>query len=86
MTRPLKLPHAIPARTPYVSDHAVLRWLERHLEFDIEAIRASILTPERQEAIRCGVARIHCPAEGVTLCIADDGTVKTVLPIKDRKR
>lgn len=86
MSRSLKMPHAVPARHPNVSDHAVLRWLERHLDMDIEAVRASILTPARREAILCGAVHIHRPAEGVTLCIAEDGTVKTVLPIRHRRR
>lgn len=86
MTRPLPMKPAQPPRRPTVSDHAVLRWLERYLEIDIEAVRASILTPERVAAIRCGAVHIRCPAEGVILCISQDGTVKTVLPIKERKR
>ena len=33
-----------PASEPKVSDHALLRYIERIMEIDIEAIRASILT------------------------------------------
>ncbi len=82
MTRPLSMPSATPERRATVSDHALLRWLERHLLIDIEAVRESILTPERLDAIRCGAARIHCRAEGVVLVVAEDGTIKTVLPTK----
>ncbi len=84
MNRPLTMPLAQPARRPVVSDHALLRWLERHLEVDIEAVRASILTPARFQAIECGAVHIHCRAEGVTLVVAQDGTIKTCLPIKNR--
>lgn len=84
MSRPLNMPLAQPARRPVVSDHALLRWLERHLEVDLEAVRASILTPERVAAIRCGAVLIHCRVEGVTLVVAQDGTIKTCLPTKNR--
>ena len=40
---------------PNVSDHAVLRYLERHYNMDIDAIRAEIMTPVVRQAIILGV-------------------------------
>lgn len=65
------------SRTPYVSDHALLRWMERYLEMDLEAVRASILTPERRAAIEAGASAIHCAPENMILMIAPCGTVTT---------
>lgn len=86
MGRRLKMAKATPARTPRVTDHAVLRWLERYLDMDIDAVRASILTPERREAIECGATRIHCPVERVSLVINEQGAVVTVSPIHSERR
>ncbi len=86
MSRRLTMPEAQPARQPHVTDHAVVRWLERHLGYDIEAVRRAILTPDREAAIRCGATSIVCPAEGVTLRIAPNGHVTTVMTIKQARR
>lgn len=47
-----------PCAEPTVSDHAVLRYMERAMGFDIVAIRRSILTPERVAAIKSGATTI----------------------------
>lgn len=73
------------SRVPHISDHALLRWLERYLELDVEALRQTILTPERAEAIRAGASAIKCP-EGMVLIVAPNGTVTTVLTKKMRGR
>lgn len=86
MKRPLAMPEVQPRRYPVVTDHAVVRWMERHLGYDIEAVRRAILTPEREEAIRCGATSIVCREEGVTLRIAPNGHVTTVLTNKSAKR
>ncbi|MNU42707.1 hypothetical protein D3C71_314730 [compost metagenome] len=82
MSRRLTMPRATPPRMAHVTDHALLRWIERHLQVDIEALRASILTPSVVEAIECGASAVHCREEGVTLIVAESGAIKTVLPIK----
>ncbi len=74
------------SRIPHVSDHALVRWLERYLEIDMEAMRAAILTPERHQAIQAGASAIHCRAEGVVLNVAPSGTVTTVLKRQMRDR
>lgn len=43
---------------PHVSDHAVIRYLERHHGIDCEAIRMEMLTPMVRQAVMAG-------AEGV---------------------
>ncbi len=49
-----------PASEPKVSDHALLRYIERIMEIDIEAIRASILT----DAVK---GALNACATGVTV-------------------
>ncbi|WP_333896253.1 hypothetical protein [Brevundimonas aurantiaca] len=66
------------SRTPYVSDHALVRWMERYLEMDLEAIRASILTADRRDAIKAGASAIHCQPENMILMVSPCGTVTTV--------
>lgn len=46
------------ASGPTVSDHAVLRYLERKLDLDIKGIRDEILTPLAIGAIRAGATSI----------------------------
>lgn len=43
---------------PRVSDHAVLRFLERVRGLDVEAVRAEILTPEIAMAIKAGAVAV----------------------------
>lgn len=44
--------------TPFVSDHAVLRYLERKKGMNIKKIRNEILTPDVESAIRAGALSI----------------------------
>lgn len=46
------------AACPRVSDHAVLRYLERVKGLDIEKIRSEILTPDIAAAIRAGATAV----------------------------
>lgn len=43
---------------PTVSDHALLRYLERKYDFDSAAVRREILTPEVLSAIKAGASGI----------------------------
>lgn len=47
-----------PSDTIGVSDHAILRYLERKFNIDIDSIRDEILTPDRKSAIRAGATKI----------------------------
>lgn len=42
------------AQKPKVSDHAVLRYIERHLNIDVESIRGGLLTPQVISAMNIG--------------------------------
>lgn len=65
---------------PNVTDHALVRYMERVWGVDFEPIRAAILTEERRVAIQAGARRIHCPAERSTYVIADSGSIVSVVP------
>lgn len=65
-----------PATEPRVSDHALLRFIERTLDVDIEAIRASILTDAVKSALRAGATAITVADIKM---LAKDGVLVTVL-------
>lgn len=64
-----------------VSDHAVLRFMERSLGLDVEAVRARILVICQPAAAVGAKAVKH---DGVKFVISDM-TVTTVLPKLDRR-
>jgi hypothetical protein len=64
-------------RTPQVSDHAIVRHIERVKNINIEDLKKEILTPEREEYMRMGATTINC--DGVDFVIAQDGTVVTCI-------
>lgn len=63
-------------REPKVSDHAVIRYLERVYGFSFDEVRAEILTPDRASAIRAGASRI---SHGGVSFLVRDRTITTVL-------
>jgi hypothetical protein len=64
----------------YVSDHAVLRYIERHYGVDIEAIRAEINVPGIDTAAAFGCDTVIM-GNGAQLKLRSD-IVVTVLPKK----
>lgn len=64
-------------REPKVSDHALLRYIERVKGVNLEDLKKEILTPEREEYIRMGAKTINC--DGVDFVISQDGTVVTCI-------
>lgn len=62
---------------PVVSSHALLRYVERILEIDIDLLRQTILSPENRAAIEAGATRIT--ANGMTLVVKD----KVVVTVQD---
>lgn len=61
----------------FLTDHAVIRYLERRYKFDLEAIRSEILTDAFHNAITFGASSVR--ANGGRFII-DNGTVITFLP------
>lgn len=68
---------------PVVTDHAVIRWLERVHGMDIEAVRRAILAEGRGTWLAAGATAIHANQIGVTL-VAEKGRVITVKPQSKR--
>lgn len=68
-----------------VTDHAVIRWLERVEGQDIEAARRSILACDPDRWIARGAAGLLLPQLGVRL-VAHAGTIKTVIPLHEEPR
>lgn len=64
------------SKEPRVSDHAVVRYLERKYGFSFDDVRAEILSPDRASAIRAGAKRIS--HDGVAF-IVKDRTIVTVM-------
>jgi len=65
-----------PTPEPRVSDHALLRYLERVYGFDIEELRGQILSDGAKQALRAGATGYT--ANGVKFK-AKDGVLVTVL-------
>lgn len=62
---------------PGVSAHALLRYIERILDVDVDLLRQTILSPENRAAIEAGATRIK--ANGITLVVKD----KVVVTVHD---
>lgn len=62
---------------PRVSDHALLRYFERKMGFDLEAIRQEILGNGTKEAIEMGAVRIN--KDGCHFLVSREGCITTVL-------
>jgi hypothetical protein len=63
-------------KRPRVSDHAVLRYLERTGRVDLDTIRQEILTPNLVTAVKAGVTKYK--VNGFTFII-ENGIVVTVV-------
>jgi hypothetical protein len=64
-------------RSP-VTDHALLRWMERVKGIDLEAIRAEIATPDICAAIAAGARSVV--THGHTLVIENSLVITVLLP------
>lgn len=62
---------------PRVSDHALLRYLERVYGLDLNSLRREILTDPVRTAIKAGASAVF-----IAGCKApvENGTIKTILP------
>lgn len=74
-----------PALEPRVSDHALLRFIERALGVDIDAVRDRIMSPVVRDALSAGATAVT--VEGIRF-VARDGVIVTAVekPAKPRLR
>jgi hypothetical protein len=61
-----------------ISDHAVLRWLERKHKIDINKIRKTIMTPALENALKSG---FNYYSDGEVVYVFHAGRLKTVIPV-----
>jgi hypothetical protein len=61
---------------PKVSDHAIVRYIERFYKIDVESLRDEILTEERKNMIISGATAITC--NGVKFAVRNN-VITTVL-------
>jgi hypothetical protein len=69
------------ADAPHISDHAILRFLERAYGLDVEAVRAEMMV-EVKAAVDFGASVVIC--HGVRIVIRDGVQVVTALPKRRR--
>lgn len=67
-----------PTPAPLVTDHALIRYMERVMQIDVERLRNELLSGGRAELIRTmGTGQLHTP-EGATLLIIDSKVVSVL--------
>lgn len=70
---------------PLVTDHALVRYMERVMQIDVERLRNTLLGDGRAEIIRTiGTGHLHTP-DGATLVVLD-GKVVSVLRTDELKQ
>lgn len=63
-------------RQPFVTEHAILRYLERVKGLDLGAIEREILTPERVAMIKnVSIGRCELKTNGIRLIVLDSAVV-----------
>lgn len=68
---------------PKVTDHALMRFMERILNLDMDSLRTRILTPTVAAAIRAGASAVT--VEGVRMLVSG-GVITTVLDAAAHRR
>lgn len=71
--------------TVQVTDHAVIRWLERVEGQNVERARQAILACDPDGWIARGAAGLLLPSLGVRI-VARAGTIKTIIPLHEEPR
>lgn len=67
-----------PPTPPVITDHALVRYMERVMQIDVERLRNELLSGGRAELIRTmGTGQLHTP-EGATLLIIDNKVVSVL--------
>lgn len=72
--RPMPIKHQ-----PAITDHAMVRWLERVAGIDMDEVRAAILADGRAEWVANGATQIRVPSLNITV-VAKGGKVVTIIP------
>lgn len=65
-----------PATAPSIADHALLRFMERALGFDIDGLREQILTPAVKAAISAGASCVT--VDGFKMIVENNKIVTVV--------
>ena len=65
-----------PSPEPRMSEHALLRYIERVYGVDVEVVRAEVMTPAIVAALKTGATAVT--VKGVKM-LAKDGTIVTVV-------
>lgn len=74
-----------PAKVHPVTDHALVRYMERVMMIDVEKLRGHLIDEGRAEMIRAiGTGHLHMP-DGATLVVLD-GKVVSVLRTDEMKQ
>lgn len=68
-----------------ITDHALVRYMERVMGLDLDNIRAEMLPPERAKFIAQN-PNCRIPAGGGMHLMVRDGNVVTVAPLDPRRR
>jgi septal ring factor EnvC (AmiA/AmiB activator) len=71
---------------PSVSDHAILRYLERHEGLDVEAIKRKMLLPEVLAAIEMGLNKVAVDGHSFNLSGAEIVTYYLTGPEKRKRK
>ncbi len=69
---------SIPVQEPRLSDHAILRYIERAFNIDIDAIKERIMTPDVVQAIKNGASAVT--VEGIKFKIKDNAIITAFAP------
>ncbi|MFN7640324.1 MAG: hypothetical protein ACK5PR_01085 [bacterium] len=62
---------------PRVSEHALLRYLERKYQIDVSVFRKLMMTDDVYKAIKAGAKMVRI--DGIEFRVADDGMITTVI-------
>lgn len=69
-----------------VSDHALVRYMERVLGLNLNKIKKRILSEEVRQALELGARQMPCPEEPKLSYILKDNTVITIMNTTEARR
>ena len=77
---PRVLPQNPPPEHPVVTDHALVRYLQRVIGIDVDALRRQLLADGREELIRTMSSGRLRTADGLTLVVKNRIVVSIIVP------